>query len=225
MGDGSNLEAEPAGAAAGAGSPTVRVVGVGLGRTGTHSLKVALEALLGRPCFHMLELLASPERIPGWMAALDGRPDWPVLLDGFGATVDWPGTVFWRELVACHPDAVVLLSRRESADVWWESAKRTIFMGYHGDVPGTDLATWADALRALYARQGIDPADEAVSKRAYQHHLDEVRATVPADRLVEWAPGDGWAPLCDALGLAVPADPFPHRNSTREFRSQFALVG
>ena len=107
---------------------TLRVVGAGLGRTGTHSLKIALEQLLGAPCYHMFEVIGHPESIPAWQAAVDGQPvDWDAIMEGYEAAVDWPVSAFWRELAAANPDAVVLLSTRSSADAWWKSANDTIF--------------------------------------------------------------------------------------------------
>ena len=106
---------------------TLRVVGAGLGRTGTHSLKVALERLLGEPCYHMLEVFGHPELAARWCEALDGDvPDWDELFAGYGATVDWPAVAFWEELCDAFPDAVVLLSVR-GTDSWWRSADQTIF--------------------------------------------------------------------------------------------------
>jgi hypothetical protein len=201
---------------------TLRVVGVGIGRTGTNSLKLALEQLLDAPCHHMLEVLGNPEQIPLWTAAAEGRPDWPTTFDGFAATVDWPGAAFWRQLVVEYPDALVLLSKRESADAWWQSAHRTIFEAFTGDAPlPPPIAPWFETVRGLLAEHGIDPADEATSKAGYEQHLVNVRAEVPAERLLEWTPGDGWAPLCAALDLPVPDEPFPHVNTTDEFRARF----
>src|SRR5258708_3902275 len=107
---------------------TLRIVGAGLGRTGTHSLKIALEQLLGAPCYHMVEVFAHPEHVPIWTAAIKREPvDWPVLFDGYVATVDWPGGAAWREISEAYPEAKVLLSTRRSADEWWTSASKTIF--------------------------------------------------------------------------------------------------
>ena len=117
----------------------LRVVGVGLGRTGTNSLKLALERLLDGRCHHMIEVFADDRQFPMWQAAAaGGEADWDAIYEGFVATVDWPGAAFWRELVAAYPDAVVLLSQRESAEAWWESARRTIFSPWNGEDPGTD---------------------------------------------------------------------------------------
>src|SRR5438445_13745946 len=85
---------------------TLRVVGASLGRTGTHSLKIALEQLLGAPCYHMLEVIAHPEYARDWKRAIDGEPvDWEVVMDGYAAAVDWPAAAFWRELAAANPEA------------------------------------------------------------------------------------------------------------------------
>src|SRR5690242_5128319 len=105
----------------------LRVVGAGLGRTGTHSLQLALQQLLGGPCYHMVEVFGRPDDIPVWHAAVNGdQPDWNTFLADYVATVDWPACAFWREMSAANPDAVVLLSSRD-ADGWWKSAINTIF--------------------------------------------------------------------------------------------------
>src|SRR5690348_14654519 len=98
----------------------LRVVGAGVGRTGTHSLKIALEQLLGVPCHHMLEIIGDPSQIPAWTAAVEGNPDWPRIFEGYGASVDWPSAAFWRELHAQYPDALVLLSVRDP-EAWYRS--------------------------------------------------------------------------------------------------------
>jgi hypothetical protein len=200
----------------------LRVVGVGMGRTGTNSLKLALEQLLDAPCHHMVEVFAQPSQIPLWTAAAAGEADWPAIFDGYTATVDWPGAAFWRQLVTNYPDAVVLLSKRESADAWWTSASRTIFEAFNGVTPPPPpMVGWFETLRGLLAWDGIDPTDEASAKVGYERHLQAVRDEVPAERLVEWTTGDGWAPLCAALGVDVPDEPFPHVNTTDEFRARF----
>src|SRR5438046_2637386 len=106
----------------------MRVVGAGLGRTGTHSLKVALETLIGAPCYHMIEVFGHPEHRSVWRAAAEGEAvDYAELLTGYDAIVDWPGASFWREMSEAFPDAIILLSTRADADAWWRSASKTIF--------------------------------------------------------------------------------------------------
>jgi hypothetical protein len=201
----------------------LQVVGVGFGRTGTTSLKAALERLLGGRCHHMFEVHARPELIGLWTAAAEGRPDWDAVFDGDVACVDWPAAAFWRELVAANPDAVVLLSRRQSAADWWRSASRTIFVGLRAEGAPPEIAEWMRVVRGLLARHGVDPDDEAASIAAYEQHLADVRAEVPAERLVEWTTGDGWEPLCHALDVPVPDEPFPHSNTEAEFRTMLGI--
>jgi hypothetical protein len=105
------------------GVMSLAVVGAGLGRTGTSSLKVALERLLECPCYHMVETFDRPIHLDAWRRAALGEPvDWRAVLDGFGAAVDWPAAAFWRELASEHPGALVLLSTREPAATWWTSS-------------------------------------------------------------------------------------------------------
>ncbi len=201
----------------------LRVVGAGLGRTGTNSLKLALEQLLGGRCHHMHEVFARADvLIPRWTDAAAGRPDWPAIFDGDVATVDWPAASFWREISDEYPDSLVLLSKRSSAEEWWTSASRTIFAPMDLAAMPPEFQTWMTTLDGIFARVGVDPSDRDASMAAYERHLAAVREAVPAERLVEWTAGDGWEPLCAALDVPVPADPFPHVNTTEEF---LAMVG
>jgi hypothetical protein len=205
---------------------TLRVVGAGLGRTGTHSLKIALEQLLGGPCYHMVEVIGHPEYARHWLRAMDGeRVDWQVVMDGYVAAVDWPAAAYWRELADANPDAIVLLSTRASAEAWWKSANDTIFEISSRDVPADhELAEMLEMPRTMLTKTFTPNwLDEDEAKRAYEAHNANVRASAPADRLVEWQPGDGWDPICQALGIPVPDAPFPHVNTTDEFRAMLGL--
>jgi hypothetical protein len=204
----------------------MQVVGAGVGRTGTHSLKVALELLLGGPCHHMVEVFAHPEQVPVFHDAALGKPvDWHALFAGYVATVDWPGGAFWRELSEAYPDALVLLSTRESAEVWWKSADRTVLEPMKGsaEIPvGTEA--WMAMVRDLFANRFTDRYDDKDAlMAAYERHNAAVREGVPADRLLEWQPGDGWGPICERLGVDVPDEPFPVTNTTEEFRAMLGL--
>jgi hypothetical protein len=195
---------------------TIRVVGAGVGRTGTTSLKAALERLLGGTCHHMFELFGHPEEVPVWHAAARGEAvDWAGLLTPYEAIVDWPGASFWPELAEAFPDAVVLLSTREP-HAWYESASSTIFPNLGGEPPDPSMAAWHAMVREVFAtRFTLDVDDEAAAIAAFEAHNARVRAEVPADRLVEWTVTDGWGPLCAALGVPEPDEPFPRLN-TRE---------
>lgn len=189
----------------------LRVVGAGLGRTGTLSLKAALERLLGGPCYHGSEVFTRPDHVDSWTSAARGEPvDWHALFDGFHATVDWPAAAFWKEIAAAFPDALILLSTRESVDSWYRSAHETIFQYAPFADTSPVLKMFATVLDARFTPDAEDPE---AAKAAYERHNAHVRATAPGDRLVEWTPRDGWGPLCEALGVPVPAEPFPRLNT------------
>jgi hypothetical protein len=205
---------------------TLRVVGAGLGRTGTHSLKIALEQLLDAPCYHMLEVIEHPEFIQGWQDAVDGAPvDWNALMHGYAACVDWPAAAFWRELAAAFPDAIVLLSTRSTSQAWWKSANETIFALTRREAPpDPTMQAQMKMVHGLFEKRfTADWSNESAAQRAYEQHNDEVRAGVARSRLVEWQPGDGWEPICSTLSLPVPDVPFPHANTTDEFRAMVGL--
>jgi hypothetical protein len=210
----------------------MRVIGVGFGRTGTASLKLALERLGQGPCYHMLEIVEEPARAHGWLAALRGEPDWATVLGGYNSTVDWPGAAFWHELLAAYPDAVAILTVRDPQQ-WFDSVMRTIFRGddaAHTPVGRAlfraatltrpDLRAFAELQTALI-RDGVfsgRPTDREHAIEVYERHVAEVTATIPADRLLVFDVRDGWEPLCAFLGVPVPDEPFPHANDTATFR-------
>ena len=192
---------------------TLRVIGAGLGRTGTLSLKAALERLLGGPCYHMSEVMAHPEHVPLWHRAARGEPvDFDALLAGYVAAVDWPASAFWPELAERFPDALVVLSVRD-ADAWWRSASATIFPTLE-----TRPGPWREMVEAMFAaRFTLDIQDREACIAAYEASNARVRAGVPASRLLEWRASEGYLPLCRALGVPVPDEAFPHVNTTEQF--------
>src|SRR5690348_17688343 len=193
---------------------TLRIIGAGLGRTGTKSLKLALEQLLGAPCYHMSEVFQHPEHIPHWHAAARGEmPDWHALFAGYGAAVDWPTGSFWPEISEAFPDALVVLTARD-AQSWWESAHATIFQA----MKRVDNGPWREMIDEMF-RSRFTPAldDEAASVAAYEPHGAHVRDNAPKARFLAWSPRDGWQPLCHAPGVPVPDAPVPNANSREEF--------
>ncbi|QIK66656.1 sulfotransferase family protein [Nocardioides sp. HDW12B] len=198
---------------------TLRLIGAGLPRTGTSSLREALRHLLDAPVYHMSEAFAHPEHLPTWVAALEGRsPVWEDFLAGYAAGVDTPFSSCWRDLASAHPDVPVLLSHRGSADTWFASmdatvlaATRRILARNDPDDPMTPL------FGVMFADVFADPHDPVDVRAGYERRLAEVRSEIDPRRLVEWQPGDGWEPLCRALDVPVPDLPFPHENTRADF--------
>jgi len=202
----------------------LQVVGAGFGRTGTNSLKLALEQLGFGPCHHMFEVRENPTQFPFWQAAARGEiPDWDEVFAGYAAQVDWPGARYWRELAAHFPDAKVILSVRP-ADAWFDSFQATIgrFLGppdAHSDADRRARAAMTHELIGQQIFGGIID-DRAHAIRVFREHNAEVQRTIAPDRLLTFQASDGWQPLCDFLGVAVPDTPFPHANSTEAFRAR-----
>jgi hypothetical protein len=181
-------------------------------------LKIALEQLLGGPCYHMIEVFGHPEDVDVWRRAAEGEAvDWSAFPEGYVASVDWPGGAFWREMSAANPDALILLSTRSSAEAWWKSANDTIFQA----IPAaSEFPEWGRMIEALFTNRFTSKIDDKASAiEAYERHNADVRASADPARLLEWSPGDGWEPICTALEVPVPDEPFPHVNTTEEFRA------
>jgi hypothetical protein len=200
----------------------LKIVGAGVGRTGTHSLKIALEQLLGGTCHHMIEVFNHPDEVPVWTDAIDGGEiDWVELMKPYTAQVDWPGASFWPELSRANPDALVILSTRDP-DQWFTSCTNTIFGGLKAMADGGD--PWMGAMLRLFKQRFSDQIEDRDAMiAAYKRHNDAVRAAVPKERLVEWTPSDGWVPICDRLDLPVPSEPFPVTNTTAAFREMMGM--
>lgn len=197
---------------------TLRLIGAGLPRTGTSSLREALQHLLGAPVYHMREAFDHPEHAPTWVAAIEGNPPvWDTFLSGYAAGVDTPFSNCWRDLAAAYPEAPVLLSHRGSAEIWYRSMAATILpraremQTRHDDDPIVQL------FHAIFADLFTDIDDPDDVRAGYERWIGAVRAAVAPERLIEWQPGDGWGPICQALGAPVPNVPFPHENSTADF--------
>ncbi len=197
---------------------TLRVIGAGLGRTGTTSLQGALEILLGGRCYHMHEVFPRPDDVPVWHAAALGEmPDWDEFLKEFVAAVDWPASAYWESLAAAYPDAPIMLSTRCDSETWWRSASKTIIPATYQAEDSPWRRMFLDMLKHRFTE---DFQIKAAAIAAYEAHNAHVRATAPAARLLEWQAEDGWEPLCAALGLPVPNQPFPHSNTSEEFQER-----
>jgi len=209
----------------------IEVIGAGFGRTGTMSLKVALEELGFGPCYHMIELFGHPEHVELWEAASQGKTvNWDELFSGYRATTDWPACSFYKELMEKYPDGKVILTVRDPYG-WYESTYNTIYgmrrmvsspifrlagvfrpgMGHAARM--NDRLIWEDTF-------GGSLEDREGAIRIFEQHNEEVKACVPPDKLLVYEVKEGWGPLCEFLGVEVPEDkPFPHLNDTCAFRT------
>jgi len=212
----------------------MKIIGAGFGRTGTTSLKAALEALGFGPSYRLDEVFKHPEQVAFWEAACRGeRVDWEGFFAGYGLAVDWPAFSFYGELMEAFPEAPVILTVRNPGR-WYESVRSTIY-GIHKLSAGPAPVRLAFALAGLFAPAvtGIARLADAIlwdglfdgrfEDRSYaiemfHRHNEEVRRRVPPERLLVYDVKEGWAPLCDFLGVEVPDEPFPHLNHTREMR-------
>jgi Sulfotransferase domain len=216
----------------------MKLIGAGLPRTATTTQKLALEMLGLGPCYHMRDLMENFEdHLPLWEEARDGRADWERIFDGYQSEVDWPGSFFWRELIDVYPDAKVLLSVRD-AEGWERSMRDTIWSIYFGDSVMHHMARaryqvdplwrrWYDLMVSMcWTGRGAFAGSYAERQQlmdAMERWNDEVRSTVPAGRLLEWHPRDGWEPLCEFLDVGVPDEPVPNVNDTEAFKQM--IVG
>lgn len=205
----------------------LQVIGTGFGRTGTLSLKLALEALGFGPCYHMLEVIPRPDHVALWTRAGRGEAiDWDALFAGFSSTVDWPSTRFWRELIARYPDARVIHTTREPAS-WAKSFDDTIATRIDSDEPPpAHLKDWLAMVRLLLREQtfGGRMRDRDRVIEVFKDHDAEVRRTIPASRRLDYDVREGWAPLCEFLNVPVPDAPFPKTNTTDEFQARAAAL-
>jgi hypothetical protein len=201
---------------------TLSVIGSGLGRTGTLSLKLALEAAGAGRCYHMVEALADMDRATvQWSDACAGRPDWPGIFQGFSACVDWPAVTFYRELAAFYPQAKVVHTERDP-DEWFASAEATIFRVIDARPP----SAWKDmVLKVVLGRFGGRHMDRDHAIAVYRAHNEQVRRVIPPARLLIYHVSQGWGPLCAFLGLPEPAEPMPQANTRAAFLSRYPDPG
>lgn len=193
----------------------LKVIGAGLGRTATFSLKFAFEHLGFGPCYHMSEVLASARRsVPLWLDVVDGNPDWETVFDGFGSTTDYPACSYWKELAAFYPEAKLVLTVRD-ADSWFDSVTETIFSdAMNASLAGSPMEKIMQG--AIWKPFGDKMNDRAFMTDWFKRRNQEIIDSVESGRLLVFHPKDGWAPLCDFLGVPVPDAPFPRVNSRDE---------
>lgn len=203
----------------------LKVIGAGLGRTGTLSLKLALEHIGFGKCYHMSEMIGQMRaHLPLWLRSARGDPQWDTIFAGYRSSTDYPGCMFWRELAAKYPEAKIILTTRDPGK-WFESVSATVMSPEHRARFESDpqmaeffkLTVFDDDLEGrLGNREKMIEYFNAWSQAV----IDEV----PADRLLVYGAGDGWEPLCEFLGVPVPAEPYPRVNSREEMTERTGQV-
>ena len=220
----------------------MEVIGAGFGRTGTTSLKAALEKLGFDPCYHMTEVFAHPEHTDFWISAWRGEPvDWDRVLGGYEAAVDWPACTFYEELMQRHPDAKVLLSVRDP-ERWYQSTRSTIYE-LTMLIEKSTISRWIFGLMSLLIFGGFTGRrsslandiiwqgtfdgrfeDKDYAIEVFGRHNEEVKRRVPPERLLVYEVNQGWGPLCEFLGVPEPEEPFPRLNDTAQMKRGMKAV-
>lgn len=203
---------------------TLQVIGAGLHRTGSMSLKVALERLGFGPCYHGMESLRRNRDGDRWLAAFEagGNVDWSEIFDGYRSALDWPTIFFWEQLTTAYPDAKVVLTVRD-LESWWHSHVRMFEVGSEVVEEFTDdQRQWAvdSGFARMQAALGTIPSaffddrlsDKEHCQRVFEEHVARVREAMPKDRLLVYEVQEGWEPLCQFLEVDVPDEPFPRVN-------------
>ncbi|KAJ7891152.1 hypothetical protein B0H13DRAFT_1625970 [Mycena leptocephala] len=215
----------------------MRVLVLGYPRTGTASMKKALEILGYGDVHHMQSVDANPLEAEMWEEAINarffgrgtpyGRAEWDQLLGHCEAVTDTPAAMFAEDLVAAYPDAKVILTNRDS-DKWWTSLTQSI-----GAVAGSRryrLAAILDpqafgrvaALAHLIRSVIIGPVvTKEGAKARFVAHYQRVRDIVPKGRLLEYEVSEGWDPLCTFLVKDVPEVEFPRTNDAKMLRKRY----
>ena len=198
---------------------TVNVIGAGVGRTGTYSLKLAINQIGMGACHHMDEVLHNmPEQVPLWSAAAAGKPDWGKIYDGYKSAVDWPTACFFRELVEAFPTAKFVLTHRDP-EKWADSFGATIYKLLAGkEQAPPEMHAWLDMASNVIAKTGFPQGLERDGLvQAFIAHNEAVKAAIPADQLLVFEVKEGWGPLCNFLDLPAPSGDFPRTNHREEF--------
>ncbi|HEY1637020.1 MAG TPA: sulfotransferase [Rhizomicrobium sp.] len=204
----------------------LEVIGAGLGRTGTMALKTALEELGFAPCHHMYEVIQHPEQAPFWERATRGeRVDWEEVFANYRSSCDWPSCAFYKELAGRYPAAKVILTLRDP-HAWYKSVCNTILPAMKGPLvlpDGSRAGPPGDFAPLLIGEKTFgNNFDEAHMVAVFNRHNEEVKRTIPPERLLVFEAAQGWEPLCRFLGLSIPARPFPLKNTTVEFKARIA---
>ena len=218
---------------------SIKVIGTGMGRTGTHSLKIALEQLGFNKCYHMMELFNAPEGITYFEDAEAGKPvDWDKLFTGYLSAVDYPIARYYKQLMTKYPDAKLIHTVRDP-ESWYASCLQTIFWASKPSL-GRILNMMVKMPFSPILRKRLpilkyngkmiskEFGDDLLNKdeviKRFKARTEEVLKTVPKEKLLVYNVKEGWEPLCQFLGVAVPTTAFPLTNTGEEFKQRVAKI-
>lgn len=197
----------------------INIIGVGVGRTGTYTLKLAINQLGCGPCHHMEEVLKNMDvQVSLWSEALKGNTNWSALYEGFNSAVDWPTAGFYRELIKEYPTAKFILTER-SPESWADSFGSTIYKLVEGrDKAPEKMQDWLKMVNEVLTKTGFpDGLDRDGLIKGFIAHNKAVREVIPEEQLLIFQVKDGWEPLCKFLNVPTPNAPFPRTNNREEF--------
>ena len=213
---------------------SIKIIGAGLPRTGTNTLKQSLEQLGHKHVYHVKELLVNPEKLHYWKTLDEtGDTDWDALYEGYDGTVDFPGYPWYKEHMKKYPDAKVIMTVRDF-ESWYKSVDSTVFRA-GPQTPFEKLKMIGKLLSSARARNVVKCikwfkkvffaeqmqgrfGDKEFAKKFWEDHIADVKAFVPEDKLLVYDVRDGWGPLCKFLGVEEPSEPLPHLNKKENFK-------
>ncbi|KAK9709244.1 hypothetical protein K7432_009162 [Basidiobolus ranarum] len=208
----------------------LQIIGAGYCRTGTMSTKTALDKL-GYNTHHMFEVMKNMEtQGPLWLDVVAGKPDWDKIFENYSASVDCPSFWWYKELSQKYPDAKIVLTVRDP-EKWYQSCYNTIYQLYKcstlicdaDDLNQTHKLITTLANEVIWGPTGCFQGrfkDKEWTINQFKQHIEEVKRTIPADKLLVFEVKEGWEPLCKFLGKPVPDEPFPHVNDTNEMKER-----
>ncbi len=197
----------------------MKIIGTGVGRTGTYSLRLAINALGFGPCHHMEVVVHNMDpQVKLWSNAIDDNPDWTSIYKGFTSAVDWPTACFYRELLKEYPNAKFILTERDPGN-WADSFGSTIYKLLAGiDQAPDHMKDWLTMCIGVINKTGFPLGlDRDQLMNGFIAHNNAVKNTIPADQLLIYRVKDGWEPLCAFLDVPVPSEDFPNTNNRSEF--------
>ncbi len=218
----------------------LKVIGTGLGRTGTYSLKLALEHLGFGKCYHMTELFQNPEGVKHFLQAEKGeKVNWEELFKGYKSSVDYPAARYYTQIAGHYPEAKVIHTHRDPEE-WYDSAVNTIFMARNLTIsrlikfglkyPFSRIVqkrfhVFKYNRKLIINEFGKDLLDRKKVLKAFEQHTENVIKRISSDRLLIFKASDGWEPLCRFLNVPVPKNIFPYSNTRDEFLKRIDIIG